>query len=190
MPGLVFMRFSCIPLTMHVEPNITVHFVPFAKSSSMATVRTLKAFHHQIKASIEIVEANSNVVDSALHRLRADTGPRMHHGAQILPYEQVIAAGRNCKESQVMAHGSRPTPEDLSFIMYTSGTTGTPKGVILTQGGMVAAASALCTTVEVGQRDVHLSYLPMAHCFEVCVQIAGLICGASGKLCSSGLTSV
>ena len=130
--------------------------------------------------SCTITDGNSHNTHINPHRLRADTGPRMHHGAQILPYEQIVAAGSSCVETQANAKTSRPTPEDLSFIMYTSGTTGTPKGVILTQGGMVAAASALCTTVEVGEDDVHLSFLPMAHCFEICVQMAGVICGASG----------
>uniref|UniRef100_A0A915EUD8 long-chain-fatty-acid--CoA ligase n=1 Tax=Ditylenchus dipsaci TaxID=166011 RepID=A0A915EUD8_9BILA len=65
-----------------------------------------------------------------------------------------------------------PTPDDLATICYTSGTTGTPKGVMLTHGNVIAD----CTTLDyfksskLDYKDVMMSFLPLAHMFERVVQ--------------------
>eukprot|EP01090_Pellita_catalonica_P018931 TRINITY_DN6271_c0_g1_i4.p1 TRINITY_DN6271_c0_g1~~TRINITY_DN6271_c0_g1_i4.p1 ORF type:complete len:609 (-),score=82.84 TRINITY_DN6271_c0_g1_i4:320-1990(-) len=61
-----------------------------------------------------------------------------------------------------------PKPSDLSTIMYTSGTTGDPKGVLLTHRNIVSMMNACNYRVEdlVVPGDTYLSYLPMAHIFE------------------------
>ncbi|MEA3202990.1 MAG: long-chain acyl-CoA synthetase [Thermoplasmata archaeon] len=56
-------------------------------------------------------------------------------------------------------------PDDLASLVYTSGTTGEPKGVMLTQGNF--ASNAACMhLVDVGPEDVFLSFLPLSHVFE------------------------
>ncbi|KAL6046229.1 medium-chain fatty acid-CoA ligase faa2 [Balamuthia mandrillaris] len=62
----------------------------------------------------------------------------------------------------------RPTPGDLCTIMYTSGTTGSPKGVTLTHQNIVAMMGAAERRVEgiIHAGDTYLSYLPLAHIFE------------------------
>lgn len=67
-----------------------------------------------------------------------------------------------------------PCPEDLAVICFTSGTTGHPKGAMLTHGNIVSNCSAFIRTTEVScpmrASDVHISYLPLAHMFERVVQ--------------------
>ncbi|GBC10155.1 hypothetical protein RclHR1_09390011 [Rhizophagus clarus] len=58
-----------------------------------------------------------------------------------------------------------PSPKDLACICYTSGTTGVPKGVMLTHGNFVAAISAAVQLWEGNQDDILISYLPLAHIF-------------------------
>eukprot|EP01102_Stenamoeba_stenopodia_P012401 TRINITY_DN3916_c0_g1_i1.p1 TRINITY_DN3916_c0_g1~~TRINITY_DN3916_c0_g1_i1.p1 ORF type:complete len:689 (-),score=164.93 TRINITY_DN3916_c0_g1_i1:125-2191(-) len=73
-----------------------------------------------------------------------------------------------------------PKPEDLATIMYTSGTTGMPKGVLLTHRNVVATvAGAISQGINVYPDDVHISYLPMAHIFERAIQVAFFGNGAS-----------
>lgn len=67
-----------------------------------------------------------------------------------------------------------PTPEDIAVIMYTSGTTGTPKGVMLTHANLTAitagAGDAFDGMVVAG--DVYLAYLPLAHIMEMAAEVA------------------
>jgi long-chain acyl-CoA synthetase len=59
-----------------------------------------------------------------------------------------------------------PQPDDLASIVYTSGTTGRPKGVMLTHRNMVSNALAGASCFEVGPGDNFLSVLPLHHTFE------------------------
>lgn len=59
------------------------------------------------------------------------------------------------------------TPEDVAFFSYTSGTTGRPKGAIVTNRNCIALIGGAEYTLYYLTKDsVHLSYLPMAHVFE------------------------
>ncbi|KAK9270198.1 hypothetical protein L1049_025774 [Liquidambar formosana] len=61
-----------------------------------------------------------------------------------------------------------PLPADVAVIMYTSGSTGLPKGVMMTHGNVLATISAVMTIVpRIGTRDVYLAYLPLAHILEL-----------------------
>jgi len=57
-------------------------------------------------------------------------------------------------------------PDDLAEILYTSGTTGAPKGVMLSHGNLCASLAALARLVPVTPRDRFLSVLPLSHVFE------------------------
>lgn len=57
-------------------------------------------------------------------------------------------------------------PDDLATIVYTSGTTGAPKGVMLTHGNIVSNARALIDGYGITSNDSIVSYLPLSHMFE------------------------
>ncbi|KIW30055.1 uncharacterized protein PV07_05832 [Cladophialophora immunda] len=58
-----------------------------------------------------------------------------------------------------------PKPSDPITINYTSGTTGAPKGVLLTHAMCVAATSSSLISISVKENSVALSYLPLAHIY-------------------------
>eukprot|EP00698_Gefionella_okellyi_P006850 TRINITY_DN164_c0_g2_i1.p2 TRINITY_DN164_c0_g2~~TRINITY_DN164_c0_g2_i1.p2 ORF type:complete len:673 (+),score=175.41 TRINITY_DN164_c0_g2_i1:4506-6524(+) len=69
------------------------------------------------------------------------------------------------KEKPVAAN--LPEASDLCTIMYTSGTTGMPKGVMLSHANIIACVSGAYTRgVTITNRDVYLSYLPLSHIME------------------------
>ena len=61
-----------------------------------------------------------------------------------------------------------PKPDDLCCIMYTSGSTGPPKGVMIKHKGVVAAMAGVQTIVApyISPSDALLAYLPQSHIFE------------------------
>lgn len=64
-----------------------------------------------------------------------------------------------------------PSPQDLCTIMYTSGTTDTPKGVEITHSAEIASVAGLqrylqLVGIELNEFDSEISYLPLAHIFD------------------------
>ncbi|GAB2495931.1 AMP-dependent synthetase/ligase [Nocardiopsis aegyptia] len=60
----------------------------------------------------------------------------------------------------------RPDPDDRLTVVYTSGTTGEPKGVVLTHRHVFDNATALDRVVELPDHADHICYLPLAHIAE------------------------
>ncbi|MEH6491348.1 AMP-binding protein [Halopseudomonas sp.] len=71
-----------------------------------------------------------------------------------------------------------PVADQLATIVYTSGTTGVPKGVMLSFGSMYLAASNALRLFNISAQDRLLSYLPLSHVAErQFVEIASLLSG-------------
>ncbi|NXN21452.1 ACSL5 ligase, partial [Nycticryphes semicollaris] len=98
-------------------------------------------------------------------------------GVEILALQEIEELGRNNISEPVP-----PKPEDLCIVCFTSGTTGNPKGAMLTHQNVVANAAAFLrsteNTVECTTSDITISYLPLAHMFERVVQTVVYSCGA------------
>jgi len=60
----------------------------------------------------------------------------------------------------------RVTLDDLAIVQYTSGTTGNPKGVMLTHKNISSNINSVCQAVVVDQRDRFFSVLPIHHVYE------------------------
>lgn len=77
------------------------------------------------------------------------------------------------------------TPDDLACIMYTSGSTGNPKGVMLSHKSMVAGCAAAADFLSItkglltGTDDYYLGYLPLAHVLEFLVENFCVLRGVS-----------
>jgi long-chain acyl-CoA synthetase len=71
------------------------------------------------------------------------------------------------------------TPEMIYTFSYTSGTTGEPKGAMLSHKNLAVTIQVIINQIKLTSKDKHLNYLPMAHIMERFTTLCMLICGAS-----------
>ncbi|KAL0490038.1 long-chain acyl-CoA synthetase [Acrasis kona] len=90
-------------------------------------------------------------------------------GVRILTFDEVVKIGSQSPYIPV-----EPTADSTATIMYTSGTTGQPKGVILTHGNLISFANStkLILPESSPEGEVMLSFLPLGHIFERCVEVS------------------
>ncbi|KAI0357386.1 acetyl-CoA synthetase-like protein [Trametes cingulata] len=69
------------------------------------------------------------------------------------------------------------TSSTLATICYTSGTSGVPKGVLLTHGNLAAAAYSFLHHVEIQDDRVAMSFLPLAHIYERIMELSAVAVG-------------
>ena len=92
-------------------------------------------------------------------------GMRHYPTPALEPFERVQAAGREFGLSHpgyVDGEIDQGAPEDVALLTYTSGTTGHPKGVMLSHANLLAAAEGFIAAEDIRPTDNILSYLPMA----------------------------
>src|SRR5213594_3294343 len=86
----------------------------------------------------------------------------------VMTWESLRRLGREsdaAHKSTLADRVATTRPTDLATIVYTSGTTGPPKGVMQTHGNHVAAVTASKQATPVQEGWVHLLFLPLAHSF-------------------------
>lgn len=84
--------------------------------------------------------------------------------------EDVIASGKG--EPDAFYEGE--DTDRMAVMLFTSGTTGTSKCVMLSEANVCAAVNAACESVYFFPDDVLLSVLPVHHTYELCCTIAGM----------------
>src|SRR5690606_17553266 len=75
-------------------------------------------------------------------------------------WEEIVA------RTEPMTTNTEREPNEVATILYTSGTTGQPKGVMHSFGSMTVSVHGLARVVGVREDDRLLSYLPLSHVFE------------------------
>lgn len=116
-----------------------------------------------IYIDVAIDEAKRETKESLAVKFGADAK------AKLLPFHELEMMGKNGPQNLV---GITPTADDIALIMYTSGSTAKPKGVIALHKNFIAAIQSL-NTVFTDIEDVmvngntYIGYLPLAHTMEL-----------------------
>uniref|UniRef100_A0A6M2EC75 Long-chain-fatty-acid--CoA ligase n=1 Tax=Populus davidiana TaxID=266767 RepID=A0A6M2EC75_9ROSI len=95
-------------------------------------------------------------------------------GVKLRSYTKLFSEG--CSSLQPFIP---PKPEDVATICYTSGTTGTPKGVVLTHNNLISSVAGFCMAIKFNPADIYISYLPLAHIYERSNQIMSVYYGVA-----------
>jgi len=93
---------------------------------------------------------------------------------EIFSFQSVVKLGED--------NPSPPTPpekEDLAVIMYTSGSTGVPKGVMISHKNMVATTTCIIFAHEFKDDETYIAYLPLAHILELLSECTMIVAGVN-----------
>jgi len=105
-----------------------------------------------------------------------------------------IALGRahatKVPEATFLSRALAATPDDIATMLYTSGTTGDPKGVMLTHGNVASNVRAVLSILPIHDSDSSLSFLPLAHIFQRTADYAFFVAGCSIIHARTMLTAV
>ncbi|CAM3342597.1 long-chain fatty acid--CoA ligase [Polaromonas hydrogenivorans] len=147
-----------VPVPLHAIDNPgSIAYILSDCEASMVMVSSLAQWR-AIEGVGLALPALRQVVVTAPEALPADSE------SEAVPVRSLagwLAAG------QGMPAGAQPPAEDeLAAIVYTSGTTGKPKGVMLTHRNVVSNVLAILERVVPTAGDVFLSFLPLSHTFE------------------------
>ena len=98
----------------------------------------------------------------------------------LIKQAKITRANSNTSVSATTATTAKPRPEMDGLLMYTSGTTGKPKGAVLTQANILAGGNNTATAHQLTPKDRGLCVLPFYHINAFCVSLMGsLVSGSS-----------
>ncbi len=90
--------------------------------------------------------------------------------AGILSYAQIVESGRAADDAAARTRfdetRAKPSANDVATLVYTSGTTGNPKGAMLTHGNIASNVLATTQVLPIQRGQVALSILPLSHILE------------------------
>ncbi|KAL9936351.1 hypothetical protein V8E36_004419 [Tilletia maclaganii] len=122
--------------------------------------------------TVKFVIYDGKADEAAIEKLKSGAGER--EGFRLLHLDELIELGK-ANPAEIR----QPKGEDTACIMYTSGSTGAPKGVILTHSNLIAAVGGvqLLLIDYLRPDDTYIAYLPLAHILEFIVECAMLFMG-------------
>ena len=157
------MGMQCVPLYDTLGANAVEFILNHSESSvAFASADKMPKLAEALPKckGVKTVVYWGDVTEEALAAVRAVDGLR------VMSFEELLESGA---KSPDVSHP--PQASDICTIMYTSGTTGDPKGVLLKHSAVVNTLAGLLEYLNnvglvLGEEDLYLSYLPLAHIFD------------------------
>ena len=157
---LAIMTAGAVTVPAYVTNSVEDHRHVFADSGVAAVIVSKPALSVRVLAAANQVETVETVITIEPAAGQAST-------VDVLSWDEVLARGEAAADDT----GKRVAalmPDDIACLIYTSGTGGTPKGVMTTHRNILAncrGAHRLLEILGLGD-DVFLSFLPLSHSYE------------------------
>jgi long-chain acyl-CoA synthetase len=147
-----------VPVPLHAIDNPeSIVYILEDSGARLLLIDTLDRWHKLAAADGRLAGLQRVVCVSLEAMVTPDDG-------RVVALERWLANGR--AHASAEGNAADVKPADLAAIVYTSGTTGRPKGVMLTHANVMANVKAIHARVPGQADDVFLSFLPLSHTFE------------------------
>lgn len=155
----------CIP----IYPTISHADYEHIFKHSEASIVFISNKHLYNKVS-DIITATPTIKETYLIKASED----------LKSLQELIDLGNENKDAETLeARKAEVKNEDVATILYTSGTMGTPKGVMLTHRNILSIVEYLCPLYPINETHDALSYLPLSHIYERAVQYCHIYLGCT-----------
>ncbi|CAN8097794.1 unnamed protein product [Discula destructiva] len=126
--------------------------------------------------TVKIVIYNDNSLGPPVPAADIDAFKASHPDLKVLSASELASLGEANPHQPNL-----PSPQDVYCIMYTSGSTGPPKGVSVTHEAFIAGVAGLVGVLgdSVSPNEVVLAYLPLAHILEMVIENLVIFFGAT-----------
>ncbi|KAJ8256263.1 hypothetical protein COCON_G00184150 [Conger conger] len=113
------------------------------------------------------------------------SGPEEGFPRRIHVHNMATVQELGTEPEKLTSPRSQPLPSDIAVIMYTSGSTGVPKGVMVSHSNIIAGITGMAERIPgLCEEDTYIGYLPLAHVLELSAE---LVCVSHG--CRVGYSS-
>jgi len=153
-----------VPVPMHALDNPASIAYIIADSDASALVAASEEQWNAIAETHVAMPALQQVI--VVNRSARSGAPAPGTPIQSLAQWLADPPGDTRPPSDRVPQDQAPQAGDLAGLVYTSGTTGNPKGVMLTHDNVVSNVKAAIERMEPESSDVFLSFLPLSHTFE------------------------
>jgi len=192
--GLCGKRIAVIGET---TPEWIITYFATISAGSVIIPLDKELLHSEIKGFLDVAEADAIVMgprySEKYNELKADgvfdrlkTIIRVDNGLEftdtderVVTFENFLKNGDEYERPSNSEIMRRPSRGDMSVMLFTSGTTGTSKCVMLSERNVVSCACSAVASVDFYEDDMLMSVLPIHHTYELTITIAEHILGVT-----------
>lgn len=151
------------------SPEWGISFFAIAWIGAVAIPLDARASIEDNKFILDFSSTKALIVSSSFHKKKSALSNELKSLKQIIPMDEVDDIAKKYSNG---VQKESIEPDNLLEILFTSGTTGNPKGVMLSHGNVMSNVSDIYRIIEYSPYDRAFSILPIHHCYEC---TAGLI---------------
>ena len=154
-----YLASSCIGIVVPIDKELSVN--DYTNYINVAECSAVIADDKQI----ELIQQNSNLLNyKSIKYINTDLN---YNKKDTLSFKKVLMKGKILvKRGSTEFRDMEINPDDMHFLLFTSGTTGNAKGVCLSHTNICSDFMATCKMVKFHSKDSVLSILPIHHTYE------------------------
>jgi long-chain acyl-CoA synthetase len=145
-------------LAIQMAGHVTIPLYPTLGPDTITQILTHSESKLIFVGKLDGYEAMAPGIPADLPRVALPLAPKL--ADDVPTWDDLLTQHEPLKDNPTRS------PDELATIVYTSGSTGMPKGVMISFGAMLAAARGVGVYLQLSSDDRMLSYLPLAHVME------------------------